>query len=88
MKPAFITDLCESHPVRDESGKIVTTLPRFGVWANRIRDGKPEVIETGDNLEALRAKHGTLLPLHVIGHEINVPRTVQTVADKMIQTTP
>jgi len=55
--PEFITDL--GFPLVATMGDEEWDLGRYGVWADKGR-GKPEVIDTGNDLEALKKKHGDL----------------------------
>ncbi len=53
----FITDMGQSYDITNDLGTEETTqLPRYGVWGDTGR-GKAEVIDTGDDLEALMSKH-------------------------------
>ena len=53
----FITDTRSPQDVTDAAtGAFVMRLDRYGVWGDTGR-GKPQVIETGDDLDALLAKH-------------------------------
>ena len=56
----FITDFGSSLPI-DQKGDALeldfTSLPRYAVWG-REGVGKLEVIDNGDDLEILLAKHG------------------------------
>lgn len=51
----FISDMGESPVLTADDGSTIT-LGRYGVWAWNGR--KHEVVETGDDLEALKRKHG------------------------------
>lgn len=53
----FYTDMGPGIELRDEQGEA-THLPRYGVWKWDARKGKHQVAEVGDDLEALRARHG------------------------------
>jgi len=64
-KAYFITDFGKSITGTDASGKKKIVIDRFGVWGD-TGAGKPQVIDTGDNLEALKKKHGDL-KVQVIG---------------------
>jgi len=67
MKAAFITDFGQSLTAKDaETGEVKMTIARFGVWGEMGR-GKPEVIETSDDLDYLQAKHGPGLEVHRLG---------------------
>lgn len=61
----FITDAGHRVIAVFEDGTEFN-VGRYAVWAPRSRDGKPEVIDTGDDLDALRRKHG---PVDVIDLE-------------------
>lgn len=52
----FITDMGQSTPMTI-NGKPAGSLPRYAVWGDKGR-GKPEVIETHDDLERMRSEHG------------------------------
>jgi len=58
-KAYFITDFGKSITGTDASGKKKIVIDRFGVWGD-TGAGKPQVIDTGDNLESLKKKHGDL----------------------------
>ena len=64
-KAYFITDFGTSITGTDASGKKKIVIDRFGVWGD-TGAGKPQVIDTSDNLEALKKKHGDL-KVQVIG---------------------
>lgn len=53
----FITDMGQSNTAEEVGGSSKIHIPRYAVWGDRGR-GKPEVIETSDDLEALKRKHG------------------------------
>lgn len=55
---SFITDLGENLECRGEDGTVAMTLPRYGVWVYDAGKGKPQVVESSDNLEYLRTKYG------------------------------
>lgn len=52
----FITDMGSAMPMTDENGKVVSTIPRYGVWGEQGRH-KPQVIECHDDLDYLKKKH-------------------------------
>ena len=57
--PYFITDMGHTQPVIDKrTGKTIFMLPQFGVWGDKGR-GKPEVIESSNDLEYLKKKYNT-----------------------------
>lgn len=61
----FITDLGPGpHTLTNETTGEVVTLGRYGVWASAAAYRKAEVIEIGDDLEALQAKYGPNLPVY------------------------
>lgn len=58
-KGEFITDA--GFPVILTWGDEELNIGRYGVWGDKGHwTGKPEVIETGNDLEALKAKYGDL----------------------------
>lgn len=69
MRPArFITDFGSSTTFVVEGTGEVVELGRYGVWGDKGHwSGKAEVIEVGDDLDALQAKHGPGLPVHPLG---------------------
>ena len=56
MAEKFITDNGGGIRLEDEDGDMIP-LERYGVWWDLGR-GKPEVGDLGDDLDALKAKHG------------------------------
>jgi len=55
----LVTDFGQDLPLRDEAGKAVMTVPRFGAWAPR-QDGKLEVVDTASSMEELERRNGPL----------------------------
>ena len=56
----FITDFGSSLPIEQKGDALeldFTSLPRYAVWGQTGR-GKPEVIDNGDDLQALLTRHG------------------------------
>jgi len=53
-KDMFITDFGKSMKLGN------TTLPRYGVWAWDESKGKPQTIDTGNDLKKLQKKYGDL----------------------------
>lgn len=53
-KDMFITDMGRSM----KAGTM--TIPRYGVWAYDESKGKPQTIDTGDDLKKLKKKYGDL----------------------------
>jgi len=57
----FITDFGAPIPIDPNAGDNAELgfdeLPRYGVWGDTGR-GKPQVIDSGNDLEALLAKYG------------------------------
>lgn len=50
----YVTDLGEPVPMEDSTGRVVMTLPRYGVWKSTGR--KHEVVlTTDDRAEAIAA---------------------------------
>lgn len=62
----FYTDFGRSIPVTDADGNPLPSLPRYAAWGDAGR-GKPEVIDTGDDLDALRLLYGDLRVLPIGG---------------------
>ena len=62
----FITDAGTDLDMHDQHGKKVGRLPRYGVWKHDPAKGKHQVVETGDDLEALAKKHGIPAKAHRI----------------------
>ena len=63
----FITDLGYSPVMTNETTGEVLKLGRYGVWGDKgHHSGKAEVLETGDDLEALQAEYGPDLPVHAL----------------------
>ena len=59
----FITDFGHATSWEDANTKTRVELPRYGVWSDEGRK-KPEVVEVGDDLDALQRKYGPDLPVH------------------------
>jgi hypothetical protein len=59
----FITDAGESKVVWVGEDGRKHSIPRYGVWGEKGK-GKPEVIETSDDLEYLQTTHGPGLEVH------------------------
>jgi hypothetical protein len=53
----FITDFGEGRNLTNEAGETVMTLPRYGVWADDASKGKPQVVDTSDDLAELMRKY-------------------------------
>ena len=56
----FITDFGAPIPIEQEGDALeldFTSLPRYAVWGPTGR-GKPEVVDNGDDLQALLTKYG------------------------------
>ena len=66
MKAMFYTDFGRQLELTSTDGQV-EHLPRYGAWGDISGRDKPEVIECGDDLDALKAKYGDA-PVHVIGH--------------------
>lgn len=62
----IITDFGYSPILTDLSTGEPTNLGRFGVWVVNRTYAKDEVIDTGDDLEALQAEHGPGLKVYPI----------------------
>ena len=57
-KAPFATDMGDSLPVTDaDTGEHVMTLGRYGIWAYDPARGKHQVIDSGNDLLAMRLKH-------------------------------
>lgn len=55
----FITDSGgRTASVNGKHGREEFVLPRFTVWKWHAATQAPQVVEVGDDLEKLRAKHG------------------------------
>lgn len=53
----FITDFGQSLEARDaKTGEVNMVIPRYGYWDDKGR-GKPEVIESSDDLDYLMKKY-------------------------------
>lgn len=69
MTARFITDLGAATPstlVYEPTGETIT-LGRYGVWGSAAAHRKAEVIEVGDDLDALQRKYGPNLPIYGLG---------------------
>lgn len=55
----FITDFGRSYDPQERSGKGAAHIAQYAVWGDTGR-GKPEVIETSDDLDYLLDKYGDL----------------------------
>lgn len=53
----FITDAGKSFDVKDDKGTVMYHLSRYAVWGDAGK-GKAEVIDTDDNLAALKKRNG------------------------------
>lgn len=62
----FITDLGQPLHLTDEAGNV-TTVGQYGVWEADC--GKPQVIDTGHDLDALQAAYGPDLQVVPMGTE-------------------
>lgn len=51
------TDMGPDMSILDSEG-VISRLPRYGVWKWDVVKGRHQVADVGDDLEALRAKHG------------------------------
>jgi hypothetical protein len=54
-----ITDNGSELIGKDDKGKVTLRIPRFGVWDKKHSRGKPQVIDTGNDVEALKKKYKT-----------------------------
>ena len=72
----FITDLGPTIPrtLVDETTGETFSLGRYGVWGSAAAYRKAEVLEIGDDLEALQAKYGPNLPVYGPGGSTPAPR--------------
>ncbi len=53
----FITDFGKSFEAIDaKTGKVAMVIPRYGYWDDKGR-GKPETVESSDDLEYLMKKY-------------------------------
>lgn len=60
MKQTLITDWGAPIPMTDADGRDAGAIPRYGVWKWVAGKARHECIDTGDDLEALRAVYGEL----------------------------
>jgi len=67
----IITDLGQSPVLINPATGEIHALGRFGVWVVNRRYEKDEVIDTGDDLEALQDKHGPGLTVYPINTQKN-----------------
>jgi hypothetical protein len=51
-KHGYVTDMGESLPMTDSTGRVVMTLPRFGVWKHTGRKYNV-VLTTNDRASAI-----------------------------------
>jgi hypothetical protein len=66
----FYTDMGANLELRDSTGGTMN-VPRYGVWVWDAHRQRHQVVDTGDDLEALRAKHGA-------GELVNGPSQFKT----------
>jgi len=71
MTTDFITDMGEPLTLSSDNGETIC-LSRYGVWSDQGRR-KAEVLEIGDDLEALQAKYGPGLPVYLFEKGSNGP---------------
>jgi len=64
--PKHITDLGDQHNFRSEGSPFTVTIPRYGVWAPTLPEWRYRVIDTGNDLAALQAKHGPDLEVRLL----------------------
>ena len=67
MTRRFITDLGRPLHLTDEAGNVLVEIGQYGVWEADC--GKPQVIDTGHDLDALQAAHGPNLQVVQMGTE-------------------
>jgi hypothetical protein len=61
----FITDAGSTVILTETATGEELDIGRYGVWGDKDHwSGKPEVIDCGNDLEALQAEHGPDLPVH------------------------
>jgi len=63
MMARFITDMGEPLVLRGTTTDEEINIGQYGVWDDAGRH-KPEVIATGDDLDALQAEYGPDLPAY------------------------
>lgn len=76
----FITDMGKSHDAINQADGSKLHLARYGVWAHDKARGKHQVIETGDDLDALKKKHG--VADHMV-HKLKEERLDEISKDKL-----
>lgn len=73
MNPrTVITDWGQPLVGTDDQGGEAFTIPRYGVWLWVTSKARHECIDTGDDLEALRARYGQ--DLEVVPIRLPPPR--------------
>jgi hypothetical protein len=58
MNKTVITDWGQPILMVDADGHDAGSIPRYGVWMWLARKARHECVDTGDDLEALRAQYG------------------------------
>ena len=61
LHPPFITSFRERLEIRDAAGALQGYLSRYGVWTWDVHRSKYQCTDTGDDLDALRQRHGVPL---------------------------
>ncbi len=57
-REAYITDFGQEMKAQSDGETI--NIGRYGVWKYDAAKGKHQVVDTGDDLEELKKKHGNL----------------------------
>jgi hypothetical protein len=59
-RESYITDFGEPIEAKPEGGGAAINVGRYGVWKYDPAKGKHQVVDSGDDLEELKKKHGNL----------------------------
>lgn len=66
-RETYITDFGEPIKAKPEGGGAEINVGRYGVWKYDPAKGKHQVVDSGDDLEELKKKHGSNLRVVPIG---------------------
>lgn len=66
-RETYITDFGKPVEAKPEDGGPIINVGRYGVWKFDAAKGKHQVVDSGDDLEALKKKHGSNLKVVPIG---------------------
>lgn len=59
MRALFYNDNSQEYEATDaKTGERIMLLPRYGVWSYDPAKGKPQCVDTGNDIEALKAIYG------------------------------